>query len=240
MKDRDDSQQLPKREPYLRQRRNTPRKGISSRVVDETQRRLGECPHRSSMSRSQQTSNPESNRPSRPAGCRRKHDLRQGPALLALVSQLARTFRRIRFLASDHGENLAFPSAWSFFRSAKRPLCQAGDSRTSSRSRKLAHTRSMTSSFSGTDIFWSGSDTWVMRAGSLETAGGQGQPRSDLAHERHRPAMPGGGAPGASATGVPLTGIRSGGWSAPFANSPSSGEGGSCARNAPVHATRVT
>jgi hypothetical protein len=39
----------------------------------------------------------------------------------------------------------------------------------------------MTSSFSGTDIFWSGSDTWVMWVGSPETARGQGQPRSDLA-----------------------------------------------------------
>ena len=181
MKGRDDSRQPPTREPYLRQRRNTPRKGIFSRAVDEIQRRRGECPHRSSMSRSQRTSNPESNRPNRPAGSRRKHDLLQGPALLALGSQLARTFRRIRFLASDHGENPAFPSAWSFFRSAKRPLCHAGDSRTSSRSRKLAHTRSMTSSFSGTDIFWSGSDTWVMWVGSPETALGQGQPRSDLA-----------------------------------------------------------
>jgi hypothetical protein len=39
----------------------------------------------------------------------------------------------------------------------------------------------MTSSFSGTDIFWSGSDTWVMWVGSLETARGQGQPGSALA-----------------------------------------------------------
>ncbi len=181
MKDRDDSQPPPKREPWLRPRRNTRRKGIFSRGIDEPQRRRGGCPHRSSMSRSQHTSNPKSNRPSLSADGRRKRGLLQGPALLALISQLARTFRRIRFLASDQGENLAFPSAWSFFRCAKRFLCQAGDSRTSSRSRKLAHTRSMTSSFSGTDIFWSGSETWVMGVGSLETVRGQGQPGSNLA-----------------------------------------------------------
>jgi hypothetical protein len=48
----------------------------------------------------------------------------------------------------------------------------------------------MTSSFSGTDIFWSGSDTWVMWVGSPETTRGQGQPRSDLAEH------PGSGTPG--------------------------------------------
>ena len=49
----------------------------------------------------------------------------------------------------------------------------------SSCSRKLAQTRSITSSFSGTDIFFSDNYNWVMRKEALQLDGGHGRPVED-------------------------------------------------------------
>ena len=72
----------------------------------------------------------------------------------------------MRSLASGHAENPVFPWACRAFRAASSSACHAGDSNLPSSPRRLCHTRSITSSFSGTDIFCSGSDKCAMRQGS--------------------------------------------------------------------------